>query len=263
MSKKINVYTVTYNNKENINRNINKFIASTAHLKPADVTFNYIVINNHSQLDLDEMIYDEDLINFAVFENWLRPDHSCGHLARDYNMSLIHGFQDLNKPACDQVILLHDDSIWNDGWYKDLTTIHETYTFYAGDWGDGLTSYLPDAIRNIGLWDERFCNIGYHEADYFLRAKLFNSDDSSINDYGAGRVWNATKEIFTHAQENVGKMESHDASARYHDLTHALFMEKWNCSPVNWHLSIGHLPTAPLIKSWSFYPYFEKDCRLP
>lgn len=263
MTKRINIYCVTYNNNENINRNINKFIATTDHLSPDTVKFTYIIINNHSELELDEVSFNEELIDFAVFENWLRPDHSCGHLARDYNMGLIHGFQDLSNPAVDQVILLHDDSIWNDGWYEDLEEIHKTYTFYAGDWGDGLTSYLPDAVKAIGLWDERFCNIGYHEADYFLRAKIFNPDKSSINDHGAGRVWNATKEIFTHAQENVGKMESHDASARYHDLTHALFMEKWNCSPVNWHLSVGVLPTTPLIKSWAFYPYFEKDCRLP
>jgi hypothetical protein len=262
--KKINVYTVTYNNQENINRNIQRFVETTDHIE--GVHFNYVVINNHSNLNIDPHSYVPMLHknhNFGVFENFLRPDHSCGHLARDYNMALIHGFQDLNNPACDQVILLHDDSIWNDGWFEDLTELHKKYTFYAGDWGDGLTSYLPDAVKAIGLWDERFCNIGYHEADYFLRAKLFNSEKSTINDHGAGRVWNPTKEIFHHAEENHNKVASHAESARYHDLTHALFMEKWNCSPVNWHLSIGALPTAPLIKSWAFYPYFEKDCRLP
>lgn len=261
--RNVNVYVVTYNNEQNINENLSRFLETTQDV--SDVKFVYTIINNHSVFELDEKNVDIDRENFElyVFHNWLRPDFSCGHLSRDYNMGLIDGFKSLKNPAVDQVILLHDDSIWNDGWYEDLVDIHKTYTFYAGDWGDGLTSYLPDAVKNIGLWDERFCNIGYHEADYFLRAKIFNSDKSSINDHGAGRVWNATKEIFHHAKENPNKVSSHSESAKYHDITHALFQEKWDCSPVNWHHSIGVLPTAPRIKSWMLYPYFEQDCRLP
>lgn len=263
--KKINVYVVTYNNKENINKNISVFCDTTKHIKKSDgVQFSYVVINNHTNLDIDPHSYVPMMNNghlFGVFNNWLRPNHSCGHLARDYNMALIHGFQDLSNPACDQVILLHDDSIWNDGWYEDLYAIHAFYDFYAGDWGDGLTSYLPNAVKSIGLWDERFCNIGYHEADYFLRALIYNRDKSTINDHGAGRVLNPTKEIFHHAQENHNKIVSHSDSARFHDLTHALFQEKWGCSPVNW--GSAAIPARPYIKSWSLYPYFEKDCRLP
>jgi hypothetical protein len=39
-----------------------------------------------------------------------------------------------------------------------------------------------NAVKQVGLFDERFCNIGLQEADYFLRCLLYNKDRSSLND---------------------------------------------------------------------------------
>lgn len=249
--KIVNIYVVTYNNEANINENIRRFLETTGRARQV-ADLRYHIINNHTTFKLNPEY--EGFVE--VFHNWLRPNHSCGHLSRDYNMGLLHGFQNLNNPASNQVILLHDDSIWCDNWFEDLEEIHKTYTFYAGDWGDGLTSYLPEAVRKIGMWDERFCNIGYHEADYFLRAAIYNRDKSTINDAGAGRVLNKTKEIFYHAEPNHNKMASHDHSAGFHGISYNMFLQKWaGFSPVNWNLN--SLPSQPTSGNCLFYPYFE------
>ncbi len=192
--KKINVYVVTYNNKQRLNENISRFFETTQNVDKNNFKLNYFIINNYSTIHINDEY--KDRVN--VFHNSLRPDFSCGHLSRDYNAALMHGFRNLNSPAVDQVICAHDDSIWRDGWFEDLQEIHNTYNFYVGDYGCSMHSYLPEAVKTIGIWDERFCNIGYHEADYFLRALIYNKEKSTINDYMGGRVLNPTKVLFDH-----------------------------------------------------------------
>jgi hypothetical protein len=252
---RVNVYVVTYNNPERINQNVERFFKTTEHLDTTKYQLNYHIINNHSNFILDR---DKDI---TVFHNSMRPDFSCGHLARDYNMSLVHGFKNLLSPSCDQVVLAHDDSLWNDEWFENLQKIHETYTFYSGNHGCSMTSILPEAVRKIGLWDERFCNIGYHEADYFLRALIYNKEKSSINDAGAGRILNPTMEIFTWAPANHNKFVHGTETAVYHPLTSAMFTEKWGgVSPCDWNSRRPEdFPVTPAIKTYVYYPYFEKD----
>ena len=56
--------------------------------------------------------------------------------------------------------------------------------------GDALQVMTPESIRTIGLYDERFCNIGYQEGDYFQRARILNNEKSSINDFTHLRLLN-------------------------------------------------------------------------
>lgn len=256
--KKINVYVVTYNNEQRINENIARFFDTTKHIDTSQYQIKYHVINNHSNLKIH---LHKDKI--TVFYNPLRLDRSCGHLSRDYNMCLMHGFQDLKDPQVDQITFAHDDSLWLEGWFEGLQNIHQTYTFYSGDHGCSLTSFLPEAVRNIGMWDERFCNIGFHEADYLLRAKIYNGDKSSINDFSVKRIWNHRPEIlFAWPPRNAEKHQHSIESEKYHHVTHAVFDMKWGIYPEEWHTRLTKeedWPKKSKIPNFVFYPYFEKD----
>lgn len=251
--KKIRVFVVTYKNRERLNENVSRFFETTKHLDKNLYQLEYFIINNHSEFYLDDQFKDKVI----VLHNSLRPNFSCGHLSRDYNAALINGFENLDNPAADQVICAHDDSIWNDGWFEDLEEIHKTYTFYAGDYGCSMHSYLPDAVKNIGIWDERFCNIGYHEADYFLRALIYNKEKSTINDYFGGRILNPTKIFFTHPPANTDKDMHSNASLRYHTVTRKTFEDKWGVHPEFWDTRLHTIPTEPRIIQHMYYPYFE------
>lgn len=250
---KICVYVVTYKNEERVNQNIDAFFSSIDHVDKEKYSFQYHVINNHSSFNLTSRFADQ----VKVLHNSLRLDRSCGHLSRDYNSALMHGFVDLNNPACNQVICAHDDSIWHADWFEKLMRIHETFTFYAGDYGCSMTSYLPEAVKKIGLWDERFAGIGYHEADYFMRARIYNSDKSSINDHFGGRVLNPTQVFFDHVGPNPAKHEHVNASLPYHTVSRRVFAEKWAVHPEQWATRTPTPPTRPLIPTYMYYPYFE------
>lgn len=255
---KINIYVTTYKNAEYINRNIERFVASLSGKDLTGYQIKYFIINNHSSFYLEP---ENARYVSGIFHNTLRPDNSCGHLARDWNSALMHGFKNLNNPDCDQVICAHDDSFWHDDWFEKLRQIHEKYTLYFGNYGCSFHSYLPDAVKKIGLWDERFCNIGYHEGDYLLRALIYNKDKSSLNDFTAGRVLNPTTHLFDHAVPNNDKQGHIRGSIPYHSLTGHLFVEKWGVNPEMWEArgTLANTPKVSLIKNYLYYPYFEKD----
>ena len=254
--KRINMYVVTYNNSERINQHIERFVGTTEHIDRSQYELNYYIINNHSNFELRE-----DLKKYVtgIFHNSLRPDWSCGHLSRDYNAALMHGFHNLNEPHAHQVITMHDDSHLNVGWFESLQNIHNQFSFYVGDFGCSMISYLPDAVKKIGIWDERFCNIGYHEADYFLRALIYNNEKSSINDHFGGRVLNETVVLFEHVGPNHQKDTHVSQTLGYHTVSRHVFAEKWNTHPEEWRsrMFTTGVPTEPLIHTYMLYPYFE------
>lgn len=259
MTKSVKVYIVTYNNEERIKENIFRFFDTVRDVKT--VYFKYTVINNHSNFNIGQFVCPKN-VDFAVWHNVTRPDWSCGHLSRDYNAALINGFVNLNNPDCDQIICGHDDIWYKDNWFERLTKIHETYTFYAGDYGCSMTSYLPEAVKKIGMWDERISNIGYHEADYYLRALIYNGDKSTINDYFGGRVYNPTEVLFDHPPENQNKRIHSEKSLAYHANSRKVFAAKWGgVHPEQWatRLSGTPIPKTPLVPTFMYYPYFELD----
>lgn len=252
--RKTNIYIVTYNNPERLNENLFRLTETTKHIDLSQHSLNVVVINNHTNFFLDDRYK-----NITVWHNVTRPNFSCGHLSRDYNAALIHGFQNLKTPAVNQIVCAHDDSMWHKNWFEDLLEIHNTYSFYVGDYGCSMHSYLPEAVKTIGIWDERFCNIGYHEADYLLRALIYNKDKSTINDYMGGRVLNPTKVLFDHPPANHNKLDHSNASLRYHTVTRKVFEEKWGVHPEFWDKRMLRVPTEPKINQFMFYPYFELD----
>jgi len=273
----INLYIVTYRSPGDLNNNIASILASGA-----DVRIN--VINNHSEFFLDPT--HEKAV--TVLHNNLRPDFSRGHLARNWNQALLYGFRDLRNPASDIVITVQDDVLFKADWLPNLLDLHRRYSFITMGPGDAFCSYLPEAVCKIGLWDERFCNIGSQEGDYFLRALIYNRDSSSINDRVHGRQHNPEgsntfaplladfrKELEREETEadavaradsllisvprwNTHRKEEHLSSMKFHRLTRTIFTHKWGVSEGHWTAEHYALVKS-LIPNYITYPYFERD----
>lgn len=273
----INLYIVTYRNPGDLNSAIASIFASGA-----DVRIN--VINNHSEFFLEP----EHERRVTVLHNNLRPDFSTGHLARNWNQALLHGFKDLKNPASDIVITIQDDVLFKADWLSRLADLHRRYSFITMGAGDAFCSYLPEAVRRIGLWDERFSNIGCQEADYFLRALIYNRERSSINDPIHGRLHNAVDgNTFTsyggsyrkwlEKQETDGdpaeradsmlisvprmnpdRSRAQRSSMKFHNLSAKIFQHKWGLPLSKWteeHYAVRN----SLVPNYITYPYFEKD----
>jgi hypothetical protein len=114
----------------------------------------------------------------------------------------------------------------------------------------------------FGLWDERFCTIGHQEADYFLRALMYNKNSSSVNDEVHGRVLNPTSCVLI---ERPAKTEMfsvhHMESMQFKHLTGQMFRTKYaGIEPGNWSEElIKSPPKITAIQNYILYPYFEKD----
>jgi hypothetical protein len=260
------IYIVTYRNPVDLNRNIASILASGA-----DVRIN--VINNHSQFFLEP----EHEKAVTVLHNSLRPDFSTGHLARNWNQALLHGFKDLKTPANDIVVTVQDDALFKAGWLSHLVDLHQRYNFITQGIGDAFCSYLPQAVIKVGLWDERFCNIGHAEGDYFLRALIYNREGCSINDPAHGRQHNALEGntvnnvprsegvseradslLITCPPVNADRKDAHLTSMKFHSLAATIFRHKWGVSDLNWTAE-HHALRRSLVPNYLMYPYFEKD----
>lgn len=247
MERKIKIFILTYKAPTDLKNNL-------ASLFISDAPFNNIevhIINNHSTIFEIPTEFESRVI---VHNQSLRADWGCGTPARDWNQALVLGFQNLNAPLCDQIILCQDDAIWNISWYKTLRKIHEQYDLYQCSWGDCFISILPTAIKKIGLFDERMCTLGYYEGDFLLRAWLYHRDKISINDHHHRRVWNLT--------EDVVKRASDDRSTpKYMGHSGNIFGIKWpGIDPQRWDKSLfKNVPAHSAISSFIFYPYFEGD----
>jgi hypothetical protein len=260
---RVSIYIVTYRNPADLNANISSILASGA-----NVSIN--VINNHSEFSLEPK--HETAV--TVLHNNLRPDFSTGHLSRSWNQALLHGFQDLTNPANDIVVTVQDDVTFKKDWLARLVDLHRRYNFITQGIGDAFCSYLPEAVRKVGLWDERFCSIGWSEGDYFLRSLIYNRENCSINDLEHGRQHNALEgnaiDPSAHAKDrgdsllvtvppwNFERSDAHATSAKFHALGEAVFRHKWGVADNPWtaeHYAIRN----PLVPNYVTYPYFEKD----
>jgi len=248
---KIKVFIVTYRNEFQVNNNLTSLFQSDLLAHQHEIT----VINNHSNFVLHEQFKDK----VKVIHNTVRPDFSTGHLARDWNCALINGFKDLNAPDADIVVHCQDDTIFMSDWCSKVINLHKRYSFLQFGWGDNMCSYTVDAVKKIGLWDERFCNIGQQEADYLLRAYLYNKDGSSINDDVHGRTLNSVGDKVITRPEHE-KYDYHTASTLgYNGWSDALYFSKWGKNAGMWsNQYLGDI-THSLIKNYVYYPYFEKN----
>lgn len=214
---------------------------------------NIYVINNFGKLVLPEK-YNR----VVVLNNNTRPDFSTGHLARNWNESIINGFGDLNNPLVDRVIGVQADTMLEDNWYETICNLPKEIEFLTAGRGDEFQMFTVAGIKKVGLYDERFCNIGYQEGDYFLRNVIRNPNNTSINDQRHGRVFNKfsinpydiiKKVHYAVTNDNV-------LSVEYHPVSRAWFNKKYiNRCDGNWTDVFPEI-TTPENK---MYPYFEQN----
>lgn len=252
---KIKYFIVTYNNEKRINKCLESLFAPGYGLDKGSL--EVVVLNNHSKINIRE----EFKSRVTVLNNQTRPDFSTGHLSRSWNQALINGFRDLSKPDCDVVVTIQDDTIFEKNHLEMTMELAEFFDFVSYGTGDQFIMYTPKGVKRIGLWDERFCNIGFQEADYFIRAFKYH-DKVSINDERHGRSHNPQGSMMpivkTPSGHDIGD-ESHLRSAVYHPQSSAVFWAKWGFRPQTWdedHLEIAK-KTDPMINSFVLYPYFE------
>lgn len=264
---KIKVYFVTYDNDIELNRTLKTF--SKSGIKNHD--YEITVINNYKDASV---LLDDVSLKVKVVDNNTRPSFSTGHLARNWNECLIEGFKNLNDPDADIVILSQNDVEYNENVIDTLIEYHEKYSFISYGCGDAFHSYTPDAIKSVGLWDERFCNIGWQDCDYFFRQMVYNKSGSSINDPLHHRVHNKIDFGFVDLERHSGfvrKDQHHLKSLSYHNISMSTFIHKWGLGipGIHWQASVNTedrkwncaLDIEPdiVVKSpqWIMYPFFE------
>lgn len=132
-----------------------------------------------------------------------------------------------------------------------------------GGLGDQFMSYLPESVKKIGLWDERFI-FSVHVRDYLYRAVMYNRGGSTINDSGHNRILNP---IFPDDEEKSANYlvdadprqldEGWDQTSYSRQIGYALLEAKYG------NIGFEDLKENPILKpylpGYVFYPYFEKD----
>lgn len=245
---KIKIYIVTYNNTPILERNLKSLYESDI----VDYEYEINVINNYSVLGRLEA-YPE----VKILDNVTRPDFSNGHLARNWNQGLINGFVNLNAPVCDFVILMQNDTFVKKDCFKNLIKAHKEYDFIQVGAGDQLMSFNVNAVKILGLFDERFCSISYQEGDYFINAVRLHPNKVSISDYMHSRLHNSLKNIFIEPEHSLN-MSFH--SLEYHKYNLTLFKLKWgNVTSEGWGDTSQFRNLSPNIQRYFLYPYFEKN----
>jgi hypothetical protein len=254
---RIKQYVVTYNSPKILNEwYLNSFFESSAVGR-----VEHFIINNHSNFEIYDPIHAGHL---TVLNNVLRPDFSTGHLARNWNQALINGFKSLTNPDADIVILVQQDTLLDPDYLDKVIEIHSTRQFYTDGAGDQFHSYTAAHVKTVGIWDERFCGIGFQEADYLLRSILYNSHAISLNDEHHGRTWNVDmlKAVKTTTTGYHRRDPHHVESSKFHDCNKDLWYWKYTIDHWDWHKKkvLDDLSKVVRNNMWFLtYPYFEKD----
>lgn len=250
---KIKIYVLTYNNPTHLDQTL-RSLYNTA--DPS--RYGLYIINNHSNFNLASEL--EPHVDH-VFHNELRLDRSTGHPSRNWNQALMNGFVDLQNPEADLVIHVQDDVVFHNAWLDRLIKAHEKFSFIMDGQGDTLCSYTPEAVRRIGLWEERYCSLGWGEFDYQIKSVIYNRDKTCINtDHPLG-PWNQLRETFVaRPPSNQEKQQDKIVGNIYHTHSRALFVERWGHAPEEKPLSwyANHVVTTNT-PNYVLYPYFEKD----
>lgn len=285
--KKLKIYIVTYKRSNVLNDTLEKIFKSDFSQVP-NTEVN--IINNHTEFKLDSQFKDK--VN--VLHNVLRPDWSNGNLAENWNQALLNGFKNLNKPDCEYLVTMQNDTSVHSDWCSNLFKMHKKYNFIVGKFGDNLVSYTATAVKRIGIWDENFFGVQYKEADYWLRALIFNKEKSCINDILHGIELNNTDalELDTVADrlfikedgfrgEKTIKRRADDPehqeiwktrSGIYKEYAWKYFCSKWSDTWIRepeksqwlkaWPIELINNPpdiTKSKLKTIIKYLYFEKD----
>ena len=253
---KVKLFILTWKDKYALDRNL-RSLFEVFNYDLSGIDFHINIINNHT----DFYIAPEFENQVNIIHNRGTPDFATASLARMWNMALIHGFKNLNEPDADIVVTAQDDTVWNYDWLLQLVKLMKDFDFYADDAGDMVCAYTPNAVKKIGMWDERF-HYGFGEGDYFLRAIRYLPEKSSINDYAHGRVWQPTLHLAKRPEPTGDRYSEQDRSHRFREVSWANFLYKWRYMEMEgtWPENIEEMVlTTPVVPATILYPYFEID----
>ena len=264
---------MTYRRTDVLNKTLDTLFNKTDFHLVGNTEVN--VINNHSEFFLEERFHDK--VN--VIHNNTRPDWDTGNLARNWNEALLHGFKDLNNPDAKIVVTMQNDIVLDPNWTTNLLKMHKKYTFITGQLGDNIVSYRPEAVKKIGMWDERFLTPANKEADYYIRALIYNKERSIINDKTHGRLLNSHDALQLDTPEYQGneptwrsiKTNINSREGWYHtsQIFYWKWKDTWKTQPAyrgwltNWTKEfVDNPPTHPKVPNFVQYYYFEKNVDL-
>ena len=271
MVKKIKLYFVTFKNDLELQATFDSIPGSGI----LDYDFEITVVNNAEnypiQIDVHPSIKEKTrfVTNGLRIEKTSTGAHTPGHLSRDWNFCLVDGFKSFDEPDSEIVVLCQNDLAFIPNGIHKLVESHDKYNFVSCGAGDTLHSYTIDAIKNLGLWDERFCSRILQEADYFTRNIAFNSEFCSLNDDHHRRVYNPLgyddKIIDLSIRPKNRRFERNHLEERedvQKKINGDLYNAKWsNISSASWsdkHIQkIKTLKITEQFKQNVFYPYFE------
>ena len=278
------IFIVTYKTEKLLEENIQSILDSD--IKKFVNNFTITVINNyHEKFDIEKKI---NSYGVKVIHNYLRSCDMKGHLARNWNESIIMGFGSVNNPKNDIVVLCQDDTKFKENWVENLLKHHidHGYEWVSNGCGDQFQSFFGTShIKKVGLYDERFNSIQFQEGDYYFRSLIYNESKVSILCWCHNWVYNALgdeKERIwlvdvgsTYCGYRRRTNEEGKSDWRYSQGNWDFFLHKWGITeddklviggPKTWENSlykkIKERGNISAIKNIMFYPFFEKDCEL-
>tara|TARA_R100000315_G_C5225552_1_gene136709 strand:+ start:140 stop:1069 length:930 start_codon:yes stop_codon:yes gene_type:complete len=271
--KNMKVFIVTYRRTDVLNKTLDILFNKTDFSSIPNTEVN--IINNHSEFYLEDRFVNK--VN--VIHNNTRPDWDTGNLARNWNEALLHGFKSLKNPDAKIVVTMQNDIVLSPNWATNLLKMHQKYTFITGQLGDNIISYRPEAVIKIGMWDERFLTPANKEADYYIRALIYNKDKSLINDKIHGRLLNAEDALeldtshYQGAESSWREIKGNEISREGWYHTSQIFYWKWKDtwktqpSYYGWLTQwsedfVDNPPCSPKVPNFVQYYYFERDIEL-
>jgi len=274
---KVKLYFVTFKNDLELQATFDTLLDSGI----CDYDFEIAIINNAEQHPVEIVIHPKIAERTRFVTNGLRIErtrtgaHTPGHLARDWNFGLVDGFKSISDPDADLVVLCQNDLAFIPNGFHKIVEGHDRYNFITCGPGDTLHSYTIDAIKILGLWDERFCSRVYQEGDYFTRALAFNADKTSLNDRDHHRIYNPIghddqildlnvrprNRRFDRSDleknEDVFKKINRDLyNAKWNKVKSAFWEKHWGSKNIE---RIKQLKIPQQFKQPVFYPYFELE----
>jgi hypothetical protein len=223
-------------------------------------TFEIIVLNNFGTFSFPaDPLFEANSNNLTVINNYARIESSFGHLARDWNTAALYGFQDLANPISDIVVGLQGDASLVPEWATKIYAEHmgDGTLFLQSGHGDAFHSWTAEGVRRIGLWDERFTDIGYQEADMFLRAVVLEPERVRISDEPHDR---RHRPPYYSVVADSGSKDR-GGNKQQHRHSSGFWKKKWGDRTTIWGRATDNaswmVGVAPLVSTIYLYPFFE------
>jgi hypothetical protein len=253
---KIRVYIVTYRRDDVLNLNLRTLWAGVRDPETLEVT----VISNHPEVRIEE---SNQRPNLRVLINSTRHANSWGFLARDWNFGIIDAFKTWENPeGVDWCVLAQNDVEWLPGWDEWLAT-QKQFDLISQPVGDAVVALNIEAVRRVGLFDERFCTLHFHDIDYLNRAAVALRERASINDchYSDIAAWNSAGNVLikTSATGFVDHDPTLHTRKSWLEMRNLLF-HKWGFTEVEQSVNrpdlVRRLRPQDLPRECLFYPFF-------